>query len=168
MKSFKEFIDKKTRDAKKQLQIVKRVLEKEGMSVVDFLEDEDPHIFLKNPGGRLSFDGVRIYKIGSNIAFRVQKEDKTHPYGKAYNLDVEDMFRDLLSDDMNEEKAGLAVVQAVAHELRSFFDKSAMAEKDQQAGDFDRQGDPLGRVMMRSTGTDYSSLIHNSTTSSPL
>jgi len=166
MKTFGEFIDKKGRAAKKELGIIKKTLEKDGMTVEDFLEDEDPYIYIRSAGG-LSFDGIRVYKIGNNIAYRVQKEDKTHPYGVAYPLDMEDMFNDLISDNIGEEKAGREVMESIANEIKKFFQKSADAEKEIRASEFDKQKDPMGRAMQRSasvrssTGTDYANLIYN-------
>jgi len=87
-RTFSEFVDKKSREGKKQLDILQKVLAHNGLKVQDFLGEEEPYIFVKSPTDELSFEGVRIYKIGSNIAFRVQKESATHPYGRAYPLDV--------------------------------------------------------------------------------
>lgn len=153
--TFREFVDKKTRHAKKQLNTLYKMLEKEGLSVSNHLEDDDPYVFLSSPGNRLSFDGIRLYKIGNDIAFRIQKESDTHPYGKAYSLDVEGMFDDYISDHMDEEKAGKEVMKSVVEELRSFFNKSAEAEKELRDNEVDSVGDPLGKMMLRSTGTDY-------------
>ena len=54
-------------------------------------------------------------------------------------------------------------MQAIVKELQQFFEKSYEAERELRTGDYDRDGDPLGRVMMRSTGTDYSNMVmgHN-------
>ena len=160
--TFREFVDKKTRRAKKQLNTLYKILEKEGMSVSNHLEDDDPFIFLSSPSARLSFDGVRLYKIGNDIAFRVQNETKTHPYGKAYSLDVEGMFDDYISDEMDEEKAGKEVMKSVVEELKNFFNKSSEAEKELQDTDTDSARDPLGKVVLRSTGTDYANQVTSS------
>ena len=94
------FGNKKVRKGKKQLAVVKKVLEEQGMSVQDHLGDDDPYLFVKNPTNKkTSFAGVRIYKIGENIAYRIQKEEKTHPYGKSYQLDLEDMFNDFMTGE---------------------------------------------------------------------
>ena len=94
------------------------------------------------------------------MAFRVQKEEKTHPYGKAYSLDVEGMFHDLISDEeMNEKKAGEEVMKGIVKEIRSFFDKSLEAEKEGREGEFDKAGDPLGRVMIRGQANAYSNNV---------
>lgn len=168
METFVEFVDKKKRQSKKQLGLITKILQKEGLIIGNHLEEDEPYVFLKSTSSGLSFDGVRIYKIGSNIAYRVQKEEKTHPYGKAYTLDLEGMYHDLLSDDMNEDKAAKEVMKSIIQELKTFFDKSLDAEKELQIGDYDKKGDPMGRILARNTGTDYSNMIHNSTTSSPL
>jgi hypothetical protein len=162
MNSFKEFVDKSGRRAKKELGVVKKVLEQAKMKVVDFTDDEDPYIFVYSPDDGLSFDGVRIYKIGEQLAFRVQREAKTHPYGAAYGLDIKEMWQDLLSDNMDEQEAGKAVMEAIVGELKNFFKKSAHAEKDLRASEIDKErGDSLGRIAIKSTGTDYSNMIFN-------
>jgi len=159
-KSFREFVDKKTRETRKQLGIVKKVLEQGGLVVSSYLEESDPYIFVKAAEKRLSFDGVRIYKVGKHMAFRVQKESQTHPYGEAYSLDVEEMYNDLISEDKyNEEKAGKAVMKAVIAELKSFFSKSADAEKQNDADEANGVDDPLSRVALKSTGTDYATQV---------
>lgn len=163
MKKFREFVDKKARQSKRQLGILKSVLEQNGMAVKDFIEEEEPYIFLKNPNGGTQFDGVRIYKIGDDICYRVQNEDRTHPYGKAYALEVEDMFNDLISDDeYDHAKAGQEIMKGLAEELRDFFTKSAQAEKELRAGEYDQNSDPLGKVIISPMGTDYSSKVTNS------
>ena len=162
MASFVEFADKKEREAKRHLKIVKKLLEQNGLKVRDHLtDDDDPFLFVVAPSKKLSFDGVRVYQIGSQMAYRVQKEEKTHPYGKAYAIDIEDMFTDYLSDHIEEDRAGKMIVQAVTDEIKKFFDKSEAAEKELRQAEFGGAGDPLGRVVIKSTGTDYSNLVHN-------
>jgi len=160
---FKDFVGKKKRQAKKQLGTIKEILSNDGLICKDHLESDDPYIFLLNPTGGTQFEGVRIYKIGNFICYRVQNEEKTHPYGKAYPLDVEDMFQDLISDDdYNQEKAGKEVMKSIVEELKKFFIKSSEAEKELRAADFDQQRDPMGRVVLSPTGTDYSNQLTNS------
>lgn len=158
MKSFGEFVDKKTRETKKQLDIIKRVLEKHGIKAKSHVDDLDPFIFVEDPTKQLSFGGVRIYKIGDIISFRVQKEEKTHPYGRAYALDIEAMYKDLTSDDISEGKAGEMVMQAISKEIRSFFTKSSDAEKDLRDSELNGDG---SIALTGGSGTDYSSLVHN-------
>ena len=98
------------------------------MSVVDFSEEEDPHLFLKG-SKNLSFEGVRIYKIGGEIVFRVQKEENTHPYGTAYPIQVEEMYDDILSDEMDEEKAGKEVIKSISEEMRKFLIEATKQKK---------------------------------------
>lgn len=163
-RKFKEFVDRKARAAKKQLGILEKVLKKNGMDVKNFLEEDDPYIFVKTPNKALSFEGVRIYKIGNSVAYRVQKEEQTHPYGKAYSLQVEDMYDDLMSDSETEEEAGEQVAEAIVHELRKFFDKSLSAEKEFQDAEIEQNTDPLGKVVLKGTGSDYSNQVQNTST----
>lgn len=154
MQQFFEFIDRKQREAKKHLKLIERLLRKGGMSVYSHLEDEEPYIFVKAPNKKLSFDGVRIYEIGEMIAYRIQKEEQTHPYGTAYMLDVEDMFNDFMSENMKEEEAGHKVIKSVVEELQKFFSKSGQAEQELNSSDQDRSG-----LIIKAGGTDYSSQV---------
>ena len=163
-KTFGEFIDKKKRESIRQLTLVKELLERSGLKVENFLQSEDgddTYIYCHNPTRNGSFDGIRIYKIGNQLAFRVQKENKTHPYGSAYPLPIEEMFHDLLSDEEADQlKAGKKVIEAVHREIRRFFDKSVEAEKDERQKSIQGQ-DGQGSVLVKSTGTDYSSMIYS-------
>jgi hypothetical protein len=160
MKTFSQFVDKKTRKAKKHLQMIEKILTKQGMTIKNHLDEGDePFLFLVSPLNKVSFGGVRIYQTGESVVYRVQKEEKTHPYGRAYRLDIQEMYEDLISDQINEEQAAKEVMQAIIKELQQFFEKSYEAERELRVGDYDRDGDPLGRVVARSTGTDYSNMV---------
>lgn len=157
MKKFSEFVDKKKRDTKKQLELLEKMLSKHGFKVKPFIEStNDPYIYVEDPNQQLSFGGIRIYKIGNSMAFRVQNEDKTHPYGKAYPLEVEKMYDDLISDSETEEKAGKIIVDSIVQEIRSFFSKSMDAEKSLRASDFDQEN--IG--LIGNQGTDYANTVH--------
>jgi uncharacterized membrane-anchored protein YjiN (DUF445 family) len=163
MNSFSQFVDKKTRKSKKHLKLIEKMLAQHGLTVKNHLEEgEEPFLFVVSPIRKVSFEGIRIYQTGESIAYRVQKEEKTHPYGRAYRLDIQEMYEDLMSEEeMDEKAAAKEVVQAVIKELQQFFEKSHEAERDLRMGDFDADGDPLGRVMVRSTGTDYANTVMN-------
>ena len=165
MSSFGEFVDKKTRNAKKRLSLVEKILQRGGLQTKSHMEEgDDPFIFVNVPNKRVSFAGVRVYQIGETIAYRVQKEEKTHPYGKAYRLDIEEMYDDLVSDeDISEKKAAYMVIEALPKEIKMFFEKSALAEREMRDNQFDQMGDPLSRVMVGSQGTDYSNQIGKDT-----
>ena len=161
MGSFFEFIDKKQREAKRHLKIIKKLLESSGIKVADHLKEDDPYIFAFNPQQNILFDGIRIYQIGSILAFRVQKEEKTHPFGKAYALPIEDMFDDLLEDNHNPEHAGKKLVESVAHEIKQFFVKSVEAEKELRDAEVKTGDDAMGKIVIRSNPNDYSNLIYS-------
>ena len=158
-KTYTEFVDSKQRATRKHLNLVKKIFEKEGFRISDKLgEREDPHIFVFNPDKNLSFDGIRVYEIAGDVAYRVQKEVETHPFGKAYPLPIEKMFDDLQGEeDMDEEKIGQEIIKSIVSEVKDFFEKSYKAEKEGP----DQGYDPLGQVHMRTTGTDYGSKVHN-------
>lgn len=163
--TFGQFVDKKKRESIDQLTILKKVLEHGGMKVENFLttdSEDDPYIYCISPTKNGSFDGVRIYKIGEQLAFRVQKENKTHPYGSAYPLPIEDMFHDFLSDEhMDQTQAGKKVIESVGKELRRFFDRSLEAERVERERNIEADRDNGGSVFVRSGGTDYASLVYN-------
>jgi len=158
MQKFIEFIDKHQRESKKQLGILKKLFEMQDYKVSDHIKDEDPFIFVHSPVS-LTFEGIRIYKIGDQLAFRVQKEEDTHPFGRAYPIDIEDMFDDLMSEMHNPDKAGKEVAKAVISEIKRFFEKSSEAEKELRSIQVD-PADPFGRVIMRGNdvGTDYANM----------
>lgn len=160
-KTFGDFVDKKKRDAIHQLKLVEQILQKHGMKTENFLETDkgDTYIFCYNPQKNTDFDGIRIYKIGESIAFRIQKESKTHPYGQAYQIPIEEMFQDFLTDKGSKpDEAGKKVMDSVVKEIRLFFNKCVDAEKNNNDND-DR--DDQGNVSMRSQTTDYSALVYN-------
>ena len=118
IQKFHKFVDKKDREALEHLKIIKKVLEKHHMEVSDHLDGEEPYLFVKDSDRNCSFDGVRLYVIGDDVAFHIQKEADTHPFGKAYGLDVEGMYFDLISDKMDEDKAGVAVARVLLRKSR--------------------------------------------------
>ena len=159
MKTFNAFIDKKQRDSLKHLKIIKKVFESQGMKCTDHLGNDDPYVFLFAKDKDLNFEGIRIYKIGNQLAFRIQKEESTHPFGMAYPLDIEEMFNDLMSDEHNPEKAGKAVIKSMINEVERFFKKTLEAENDLRSSQFDNK-DPNGNgIAIRNTVTDFSNLV---------
>jgi hypothetical protein len=154
---FLEYVDRKQRDSRRHLSLVEKLLRKNGMNVAKYLDDDDPYIFLHSPNQKLTFEGIRIYTIGDTMAYRVQKEEKTHPYGKAYMLNLEEMFNDLMSENMKEEEAGHKVIEGVVYELKKFFNRSAEAEDELKNKDVTGSG----QIQLRTGGTDYSALVYN-------
>jgi len=151
---FSTFIDKKTNKARKELEILKRVLEDGGMKVKDFLKEESPYLFVPSSKEGLDFGGVRIYKIGSDLAYRIQNEAEVEPYGASYPLDIEGMFGDLISD-MGEEKAAEEVKKAVVEEIGRFFEKSLKAQEDLNASEFD----PQSKIVVPGKAGDLSNMM---------
>lgn len=159
MWKFAEYISNKNRETVKQLGLVKTILERGGMRVKEHLEEKhDPYVFVFNPDRNLSFEGIRIYKIGDKMAFRVQKQETTHPYGRAYGLNIEEIFEALMGEeDMEEKRMAHQIGRTLINELQDFFLQSARAEKEQAL----KKQDPLDRVMMRTSGADYSHGLSN-------
>jgi len=159
MIKFVEFLDKKEREAKKQLKIIEKVLLKNGMNVKDHLDDDDPYIFVSNPKKSTFFEGIRIYKVGDQIAFRVQKEEKTEPFGTAYPMNIEEMFEDLISEYKPEE-AAKKIMLAVTTEVKKFFERSSLAEKELRDREFDKSGWNKPTINSSNFSVDYSNLTY--------
>ena len=140
-------------------------MEKAGFRVDTFLNEQfdEPYVYIYNPNNNTSFQGVRLYKIGDKIAYRIQRENKTHPYGNAYSLEVELMYDDLVEEGEDPKHVGPKVMEMIITELRSFFEESAEAEKERYQSDdqgTDKDG-ALGKVHIRNPlGGDYSSMVH--------
>lgn len=164
MLKFVEFVDKKQRESKHQLRIISKLLESKGFKVKNHLKETDPFIFVFNPEKNTFFEGIRIYKIRNSIAFRIQKEESTQPYGTAYPLDIEEMFEDFIAD-YDAERAAMRIIEAVSEEIKRFFDKSSEAEKEiRGAEEFDKNPyNPYNKVIVRSSdyGVDFSTLNYS-------
>lgn len=162
MRNFRDFYENKTRQSIKQLNIIAQIVEKSGFKVDHFLGEQfdDPYIYIYNPNNNTSFDGVRLYKIGDKIAYRVCREAKTHPYGNAYSLEVELMFDDLMEEGKTKpEDIGGKIIEMIAKELKSFFHESAKAEKPNISSD---DSGIMGSVHIKNPlGGDYSSMVHS-------
>lgn len=156
MQYFVEFVDRKQRESKKQLRLVEKALRKAKLHVYSHLEDDDPHLFVKANNKKLSFEGLRIYHIGDGIAYRVQKLEKTEPYGKSYSLNAEQMFNDYMGEGMNEEEAANKVIEDLGKEIKKFFHKSAEAEENIRTGSKDGID-----MIVKTGGSDYSSAVLN-------
>ena len=79
----------------------------------------------------------------------------THPYGKAYLLDFENIFNTFMSEkDADEEKAGKKVAETLVDEIKRFFKMSSGAQNKLEKGDDNK-------LMARSGGTDYSSSVYS-------
>lgn len=162
MRTFREFLGGKKRENKRQLHMIQKLLERGGFKVEDFLDEQfdDAYIYCYNPQKDTSFRGIRIYKIGDQIAYRVQRESKTHPFGTAYLIDMDGIFNDLMSDGTKKEHLGKKIIEEIVESIRSFFKESANAERQEDRWDDD--GDSMGMVHVRNPmGGDYSSQVHD-------
>jgi len=155
---FSSFIDIKNKKIIKELKILEEVLSK-NFDIKSFLESESPYIYLKCTKQDVPFDGVRLYKIGSNWAYRVQNESDKEPYGKAYPLDIEKMFEDLIPD-MSEEEAGESIAEALVDEFNKFFSKSCQIEKEIGIGLFDKKDITNQNLIVGSNSGDFSNSIY--------
>ena len=140
---FSAFVDRKTNKARRELEVVRDVLSGGGVKVEDRLKEHDPYLFVPSTKQSLDFGGVRIYKVGSSVAYRLQNESGSEPYGTSYPLDIEGMFEELISD-MGEEKAAEEVKKAVVEEIKGFFERSLEAQDELSSSGFD----PHSKIMV--------------------
>lgn len=154
---FSSFLDIKNRKTKKELSIIKEILSN-SFTVEDFLDKENSYIYLRSNEDS-PFQGVRIYKIGSNFAYRIQNEKETEPYGKAYPLNLEEIFNDIIPD-MSEEEAGEVIANALVEEFSNFFKKSLEIQKDFMIGKINKSDDPSSTIITSSNSGDFSNSIY--------
>ena len=149
--TFLEYVNKKQRDAIRELSVVKRIMKQGGLEVASHLhaKDDDPYLFIYNPDSAPEF-GLRVYKLGGqDIYYRPQKKEKTHPWGEAKTLDIKGMFEDIMSDEKEEGKVAKQIIKSVSEEIRHYFKANAKADKDHKKGLADKS--PLGAVAFRSS-----------------
>lgn len=163
VRSFQDFLGNKKRESRRHLHMIMKVLERNGFKVDNHLGEnfDEPYVYCQNPDKNTTFKGVRLYKIGDKLAYRVQRESETHPFGTAYLLDLDGIFNDLMSDGITKkEQLGQKVMEEVANNLRAFFKESAAAEK--QEDQWDDEDGSMGMVHVRNPlGGDYSSQVHD-------
>lgn len=161
--TFLEFVDRKDRESANHLEILRKVFEDGGIKVKSAHKGTDPYLYVINPYQDDYFGGIRVYVIGGIPAYRVQNREDTEPYGKSYQLNVEEMFNDLLSDHRDPDKAAKALAKDIVKSIKNFFKKSSAAAKEMSANDFGMSpSNPMNRVISRiDNGPDYGNLINN-------
>lgn len=160
--TFLEFLELKSRTSSKELEVISKVLKRFGMDVKLFDENNDDVYLYVSSKKDTTFGGIRVYKIGESFAFRIQQQEDTHPYGKPYVFDIPQMYEDILIDcEMDEKKAANELAKEIAETIRKFFVNSLKAEEETGAKKIEKDKDPLGSVMVRSTGTDYASQMQS-------
>lgn len=148
---FSSFLDKKTNEMRRQLKIIKEIVAESELKVEDSLDHKDPYLFVSNNEKGVDF-GIRIYKVGSDIAYRIQRRKDTQPYGEAYPLNIESGFADLISD-MKEDEAAEKIKKAVVNDIKLFFKKSHKAQDELMSSGSD---DGTGRIIITSGNGDLS------------
>lgn len=151
--NFFEFANKQSREEIRRLKILSKIFEAGGFKTKEHFNKHDPHIFIPCGKKNLTFEGIRVYPIGNMIAFRVQKLENTEPYGKAYQIAVEDIFNDLMSENIKIEEAGKKTAKIIVEEVQEFFNESFKAEQE-LANSPDEQG-----LVFRTGGSDYSGTL---------
>lgn len=152
---FFDYINRKLLNSKRKLKIIHKILDQAKIkSKLRTKNTDDPHVFVYSTNDNCDFEGIRIYPIGRSIAFKIQNRSDTHPYGKAYLLDFENVYNTFMSEkDSEEEKAGSKVIKYFVEEIKKFFDVSAEAQNNVDKND--------KKLMFRNSGTDYSSNLYS-------
>lgn len=142
--TFSSFLNRHERQAKKHLKLLERILKENGLEITSFSEDKFPYIHVKSPMP-LSFGGLKIYIMNDGIIFRCQDDASSGAFGKAYKIDIDEMYNDFLAekDNINEEKAAKRTVKAIVEELKEFFEKSKDAEQSIRRAEIDKTNDPV-------------------------
>jgi|APGre2960657373_1045057.scaffolds.fasta_scaffold00093_20 hypothetical protein len=164
MKTFLEFNNMLEQHTKEDLEMLLYIFEKDGLRVESFLDSEDiPYIFIYNPLEDTSFQGVRVYKLGDILAFKVQRYPESKSYGKAYPIEIQDMYDNFIADKKTKEEAVKELRKILCKNMRDFFKKSKVAEDKivrSQIHDPDAL-DGAGQIVIRNTGTDYSNTVYS-------
>lgn len=155
---FTKFLDSKHRSYRRKLSIIENVLKAFNIKVESYLNQSDSYLYVPADVDGLSFNGIRIYGIGDIIAFRVQNESTSHPYGKSYEIKIEELFNTLISEDMDSTKAGKEVAKYIKEELISFVKTSVKAEEESAGMTKD---DGFGKIIVNPYGIDYATSIFN-------
>lgn len=156
MKTFLEFVERKERESIKHLNLIAKML-KNDFAIKEFLNNnKDPYIFVQVPSEfkSMSFKGIRIYEIGDCMAYRIQQESDTEPYGKAYSIKINEMFNDFMSDMDSEDKVLEEIKKQIINEIKNFFTKTLKAENEMINKGTDQQN-----YIMKAGGTDYSNMV---------
>jgi len=148
---FSSFLDKKANEMKRQLKIIKEIVSESEMKVDDGLDHKDPYLFVSSNEKGIDF-GIRIYKVGSDLAYRIQRRKDTQPYGEAYPLNLESGFADLVSE-MDENEAAEKIKKALVNDIKLFFKKSYEAHNDLLSSG---TNDGTGRIIISSGNGDLS------------
>lgn len=146
-RNFGEYLGKKHRDDMRKLELLAGIMGVEGIKnqlMINGDHEVDPYIYILNNKKDTSFEGVRVYIIGSHVAFRSQRQPESQPFGTAYLLDVEDFFYDLLEDEkMTPENAAILTGRAIKKELLGFFEQSRRAETGSFENSLRSKNDPV-------------------------
>lgn len=131
----------------------------------DYLDDpREPYIFVRKPLDaesileNLSFEGIRLYTRGKDIlCYRPQNKENVEPFGNTYQLDIKGMFKDMLQETHKKDKIGHEVIKYIIEEIKTFFVRSAEAEKEQEPTAKDSGMGSVGVV--GGAGNDYSNMV---------
>jgi hypothetical protein len=154
---FNEFVNHRERESRDHLKLIEKILKsgKDSLKVKSFLSEDDPYLFVYAPNENFTFEGIRVYPIGDTYAYKIQNAEDTQPFGKAYSLDLEKMFADHMSDNIESDEAAKRVSENVKREINRFFELTGKAEEE-LAGT-----KPDSGYVLKTGGSDYSSLIFN-------
>lgn len=161
MKTLLEFNFAKHKETQRRLELLKKVLEKDGLRVDAFFEESKPYIFCHAPLNNLDFQGIRIFENGKTMAFQVAKTKETLPYGMARSLEINDLFDQICEFESDKNKAVEILIKEVNKEIRKFFNMSKNAEDELMGKIIDGQsgGDKAGAIVIRNAGTDYANQV---------
>jgi hypothetical protein len=142
---------------------LKKIFIKHEFDVESFFDNKPPYIFVHCYEDNATFGGVRIYIYKNNIAYRMQNKPDSEPYGYAYLINLDEIYAELLfhQKDYDKNKLSKEVALKMISAIEDFFKENGEAQEDMETAMFNNDGDPMGKVIIKTMGTDYSSKIHN-------
>lgn len=129
MKEFGDFVNYKNRLLLPKLEILASVFKQGKFETTESLEDiNDPFIYIKS-NKPVKFGGVRLYFLNDQLIYKPQKTIKDKPFGKAYPLDLNGFFEELMSEDVDEETMAKEIIDYLNQVITVFFQKNSELER---------------------------------------
>lgn len=126
MKTFDNYISTQQKKSIEKLHLVGQILKMGELKVKEFFNDKyDPYLYVLS-NADTQFEGIRVYPIENVIAFRVQNMEDTQPYGKAVEINVEEMLEDNISSNQDGNNLGEEIAQNIIEQIKNFFNKNSM------------------------------------------
>lgn len=128
MSIFSDYLKSRNYSGRRKLAIFAEVMRRADLHVIPRFDGAEPHLFVSRGPDRT---GVRIYEIGDRLAFRVQDLPDGEPHGRAFGIDVQRLFEEIIEeiDDKTPENAAWLLLGELGNAMKSFFADSIKAAR---------------------------------------